>query len=205
MYDKVKLDYTYDELEPYIDAQTVEIHYTKHLQTYVNNLNNLLKGYEDFTKGKTLEEILRHPKDIPSKIRTGVINQGGGVSNHNFYFTILSPNAKIKPEGKLLDNINKCFGSFDELKEEVSRVTIAQFGSGYGWLVINRKGKLEIISTQNQDTPISFGMIPLLNIDVWEHAYYLKYKNVRADYVKNIWNLIDWSKIEKIYDESMKK
>lgn len=205
MYGKVKLNYTYDELEPYIDAQTVEIHYTKHLQTYVNNLNNLLKGYEDFTNGKTLEEILRHPKNIPSKIRTGVINQGGGVSNHNFYFTILSPTAKIKPEGKLLDNINKCFGSFDELKEEVSRVTIAQFGSGYGWLVINRKGKLEIISTQNQDTPISFGMIPLLNIDVWEHAYYLKYKNVRSDYVKNIWNLIDWSKIERIYDESIRK
>ncbi len=205
MYDKVKLDYTYDGLEPYIDAKTVEIHYTKHLQTYVNNLNNLLKGYEDFTAGKTLEQILRHPKNIPCKIRTGVINQGGGVSNHNFYFTILSPNAKIKPEGKLLDNINKCFGSFDELKEEVSRVTIAQFGSGYGWLVINRKRKLEIISTQNQDTPISIGMIPLLTIDVWEHAYYLKYKNLRADYVKNIWNLIDWSKIEKIYYKSMGK
>ena len=205
MYNKVDLDYAYDGLEPYIDAQTVEIHYTKHLQSYVNNLNNLLKGYENYTKGKTLEEILRYPKNIPAKIRTGVNNQGGGVTNHNFYFTILSPNAKTKPTGKLLDAINKCFGSFDNLKEEVSRVTINQFGSGYGWLVINRKGKLEIISTQNQDTPISLGMIPLLNIDVWEHAYYLKYKNLRADYVKNIWNIIDWAKIEKIYEESMKK
>lgn len=204
MYDKVKLNYRYDQLEPYIDAQTVEIHYTKHLQTYVNNLNKLLEGYEDFTKGKTLEEILRYPKKIPSKIRTGVINQGGGVSNHNFYFTILSPNAKIKPEGRLLDNINECFGSFNKLKEALSKITVDQFGSGYGWLVINRKGKLEMLSTKNQDTPISCGMIPLLNIDVWEHAYYLKYKNLRADYVKNIWNLIDWSKIEKIYNECVR-
>lgn len=205
MYDKVKLSYEYNQLEPYIDAQTVEIHYTKHLQTYVNNLNNLLKGYEDFTKGKTLEDILRHPKCIPSKIKTGVINQGGGVANHNFYFSILSPNAKKKPEGKLLENINRCFGSLDELKDEVSTTSIAQFGSGYGWLVINRKGKLEVIGTANQDSPLSIGMTPLLNIDVWEHAYYLKYKNLRADYVKNIWNIIDWEIIEGIYNEATKR
>lgn len=204
MYDKVKLSYPYNGLEPYIDALTVEIHYTKHLQTYVNNLNELLKGYEDFTKGKTLEEILRHPKRIPAKIKTGVINQGGGVANHNFYFTILSPNAKIRPEGRLLESINRCFGSFEELKAKLSKVTVSQFGSGYGWLVINKKCELEIVSTPNQDTPISYGMIPLLNIDVWEHAYYLKYKNLRADYVKNIWNIIDWAKIEKIYNEAMK-
>lgn len=205
MYDKVKLNYTYDELEPYIDALTVEIHYTKHLQTYVNNLNNVLKGYENFTKGKTLDDILRCPRNIPSKIRTSVINQGGGVANHNFYFSILSPNAKKKPEGKLLENINKCFGSLDELKDEVSGVSIAQFGSGYGWLVVNKKGRLEVISTANQDSPLSIGMTPLLNIDVWEHAYYLKYKNLRADYVKNIWNIIDWSIIEEIYNEATTK
>lgn len=205
MYDKVTLPYPYNGLEPYIDAQTVEIHYTKHLQSYVNNLNNLLKGYEYFTNGKTLEEILKHPKDIPVKIRTGVINQGGGVLNHNLYFSILSPNSKKKPEGKLLECINKAFGSFDEFKEELSKASINQFGSGYGWLVINRKGNLEIVGTENQDNPVSKGLIPLLNIDVWEHAYYLKYKNLRADYVNNIWNIIDWAKIEKIYNDSVNK
>ncbi|MGL5353736.1 MAG: superoxide dismutase [Clostridium sp.] len=203
MYNKVTLDYNYDELEPYIDAQTVEIHYTKHLQSYVNNLNNLLKGYDEFTKGKTLEEILKCPKNIPAKIKTGVINQGGGVSNHNFYFSILSPNAKTKPEGKLLQAINKAFGSFEEFKEDLNMVSVSQFGSGYGWLVLNRKGRLEIISTQNQDSPISLGYIPLINIDVWEHAYYLKYKNLRADYVKAIWNIIDFAKVEKIYEEAI--
>ncbi|MGL5087493.1 MAG: superoxide dismutase [Clostridium sp.] len=203
MYNKVKLDYNYDGLEPYIDAQSVEIHYTKHLQSYVNNLNNLLKGYDDFTKGKTLEEILKYPKNIPAKIRTGVINQGGGVANHNFYFSILSPSAKTKPEGKLLEAINKAFGSFEEFKEELSVASISQFGSGYGWLVINRKGRLEIIGTENQDSPLSLGMIPLINIDVWEHAYYLKYKNLRADYVKAIWNIIDFAKVEKIYEEAI--
>lgn len=205
MYDKVKLNYEYNQLEPYIDALTVEIHYTKHLQTYVNNLNNLLKGYENFTKGKTLEDILSCPKSIPSKIKTGVINQGGGVANHNFYFSILSPKAKRKPEGILLENIIRCFGSFDELKDEVTNASINQFGSGYGWLVVNRKGRLEVISTSNQDSPLSIGMKPLLNIDVWEHAYYLKYKNLRADYVKNIWNIIDWAIIEEIYAECTRK
>ena len=169
-------------------GETVNIHYNKHLQGYVNKLNNVLLGYEKFTKGKTLEEILSEVNKIPKGIRQDVINQGGGVVNHNLYFSILSPHPKKHPEGKLLKEIIKTFCSLEILKEQVSQVAINQFGSGYGWLVKDKHGKLKIMSTSNQDTPLSFGFIPLLTIDIWEHAYYLKYKNLRAEYVKNIWN-----------------
>lgn len=199
-YDKISLPYDYNALEPYIDAKTVEIHYSKHLQTYVNNLNKLLEGYENFTCDKTIEEILSRPEKIPKKIRQGVINQGGGVANHNLYFSLLSPNAKKVPGGKLYDEINNTFGSLDKLKEEVSNAAINQFGSGYGWLVKDKKGQLKVVSTLNQNTPLSEGLTPILTIDVWEHAYYLKYKNLRAEYVKNIWNIIDWAKVEELYN-----
>lgn len=198
-YDKVELKYAFNALEPYIDAETVEIHYCKHLQTYVNNLNKLLESYEEFTKDKTIEEILSNIGKIPKAIRQGVINQGGGVANHNLYFSLLSPTPKRAPEGELLENINKAFGSLDKLKDELSSVAVNQFGSGYGWLVVDKKGKLCIISTSNQDTPLSIGLTPILTIDVWEHAYYLKYKNLRAEYVKNIWNVICWRRVEALY------
>lgn len=198
-YDKIELPYSYNALEPYIDEETVNIHYNKHLQGYVNKLNNILEGYEKFTKGKTLEEILSNVNKIPKEIRQDVINQGGGVSNHNLYFCIISPHPKKHPDGKLLKEIIKTFGSLEMLKEQVSEVAINQFGSGYGWLVTDKHGKLKIMSTLNQDTPLSFGFIPILTIDIWEHAYYLKYKNLRAEYVKNIWNIIDWEKVEEIY------
>ncbi|WP_053956410.1 superoxide dismutase [Inediibacterium massiliense] len=203
-FDKVQLNYGYNELEPYIDALTVETHYAKHLQTYVNNLNALLKGYDEITSGKTLEDLLSNIDSIPEKIRQGVINQGGGVANHNFYFSILSPKPKKAPEGKLLEAINNKFGSFEAMKEKINNVSIAHFGSGWGWLVLDENKELEIITTSNQNSPLSIKKKPLLTIDVWEHAYYLKYKNVRADYVKNIWNLIDWSKIENIYEDYAK-
>ncbi len=203
-YEKIQLPYDYNGLEPYIDALTVETHYSKHLQTYETNLNKLLEGYEDFTKGKTLEELLGDIEAIPREIRQGVINQGGGVSNHNFYFSILTPGGSGEPTGELLDKIKKAFGSFENMKEAVSKASIGQFGSGYGWLVLNEDGDLEVISTLNQGSPYSIGKKPLLTIDVWEHAYYLKYKNLRADYVKNIWNLFNWEKIQDVY-ESYKK
>jgi superoxide dismutase, Fe-Mn family len=198
-YDKIELSYSFNALEPYIDEETVKIHYTKHLQGYVNKLNNVLEGYEKFTKGKTLEEILMNIEKIPKKIRKDVINQGGGVANHNLYFSILSPNPKKEPEGKLLKEIKKNFGSLEKLKEKVSEVAINQFGSGYGWLIKDKHEKLKIMSTLNQNSPLSYGFIPLLTIDVWEHAYYLKYKNLRAEYVKNIWNIIDWERVEESY------
>ena len=201
-YDKIELPYSYNALEPYIDEETVNIHYNKHLQGYVNKLNNILEGHEKFTKGKTLEGILANVNKIPKKIRQDVINQGGGVSNHNLYFSILSPHPKKHPEGKLLKEIIKTFGTLDMLIKQVSEVAVNQFGSGYGWLVKDKYGKLKIMSTLNQDTPLSLGYIPILTIDIWEHAYYLKYKNLRAEYVKNIWNIIDWGKVEEIYSES---
>lgn len=200
-YDKIQLTYEFNDLEPYIDALTVETHYSKHLQTYVNNLNNLLVGYEIFTEGKTLEDILSDLNEIPDKIRNGVINQGGGVLNHNLYFSLLSPLAKKEPEGDLLKDINNTFGDLETLKKLISSISINQFGSGYGWLVLNKEANLEVISTLNQDTPLSLGFKPLLTIDVWEHSYYLKYKNLRAEYVKNIWNIIDWNIVEKLYKE----
>ena len=198
-YDKIELPYSYNALEPYIDEETVNIHYNKHLQGYVNKLNSILDGYEKFTDKKTLEEILSNINKIPKGIRQDVINQGGGVSNHNLYFSILSPHPKKYPEGKLLKEINKTFKTLDVLKEQVSEAAINQFGSGYGWLVKDKHGKLKVMRTLNQETPLSFGFIPILTIDIWEHAYYLKYENLRAEYVKNIWNIIDWEKVEEAY------
>ena len=198
-YDKWPLQYKFKDLNPYIDTETVCIHYTQHLQGYVDKLNKILEGYEKFTDGKTLEEILFNVEKIPMEIRKDVINQGGGVANHNLYFSILSKKPKKCPEGILLNEINRKYGDLDKLKEKISNKAINQFGSGYGWLVINEKGELDIISTSNQDSPLIFKMKPILTIDVWEHAYYLKYKNLRAEYVKNIWNIIDWSKIEENY------
>lgn len=200
MYDKIELGYKFNELEPYIDAKTVEIHYGKHLQTYVNNLNNLLKGYEDIFDGKSLEELLKNVSDLPEEIRQGVINQGGGVYNHNLYFSILSPKASLVPEGNLLEKINQTFGNVDNLKDELSKKAISQFGSGYASLLMDRNKNLFIKSTSNQDTNLQDGLVPILTIDVWEHAYYLKYQNLRADYVNNIWNIIDWKKVSNLYN-----
>ncbi|EES49673.1 superoxide dismutase [Clostridium botulinum] len=200
MFDKIKLQYTYNALEPYIDAETLNIHYNKHLQTYVNNLNKLLKGYEELVNGKTLEQILYNVGDFPKEIRQDLINQGGGVMNHNLYFYILSPKPKEKPDGILLYEINNKFGDIENFKIQLSNIAISQFGSGYGFLVKDSNGNLSIVKTLNQNSPISNGLTPILCIDVWEHAYYLKYKNLRAEYVKNIWNVIDWSKVQGLYE-----
>ena len=200
MYEKYQLPFCYNELEPYIDALTMEIHYTKHLQSYLDNINKISKEYPEFFKGKTIEMVLSKLDKIPKKIRQDVINQGGGVVNHNLYFSILSPDPKISPDGKLLLEINRTFGSIEHLMGEVSRAAIKQFGSGWGWLVKDKKGKLQVMSTANQDSPLSLGLTPILGIDVWEHAYYLKYKNLRATYVEKIWNVIDWGKVEELYE-----
>lgn len=200
MYDKIRLPYELNELEPYIDAKTVEIHYGKHLQTYVNNLNKLLEGYEQLTEGKTLEELLKNVSELPDEIRQGVINQGGGVYNHNLYFSILSPNPCTMPKGNLLKKINQTFESVENLKDELSKKAIGQFGSGYASLLMDNNKNLFIKATSNQDTTLQDGLIPILTIDVWEHAYYLKYQNLRAEYVKNIWNVIDWNKVYELYN-----
>ncbi|EKQ54273.1 MULTISPECIES: superoxide dismutase [unclassified Clostridium] len=199
MFDKIQLPYAFDALEPYIDAETIETHYSKHLQKYVDNLNSLIKGYEQYTEGKSLDQLLASVDELPEEIRQGVIDQGGGVSNHNLYFALLSPTPKKAPEGKLLEEIYSTFGDLETLKNEVSNAAIGQFGSGYSFLVKDKEGKLSVRNTLNQNSPAMKGLIPILTIDVWEHAYYLKYKNLRADYVKNIWNIIDWEKVEGLY------
>lgn len=201
MYNKIELPYSFDALEPYIDEETIRTHYGKHLQTYETNLNKLLEGHEEYTKGKTLDQLLNKANELPESIRQGVINNGGGVSNHNLYFSILSPNGKKSPEGKLLDEINKTFGSLDKLKTELTNAAVTQFGSGYGFLVKDKDGNLSIVKTANQDSPVKDNLIPILTIDVWEHAYYLKYKNLRADYAKEIWNVIDWVKVQGLYED----
>ena len=200
MFDKIELPYEYNALEPYIDAETLNIHYNKHLQTYVNNLNKILEKHTDLVEGKTLEQILLNVEYFPKEIRQDIINQGGGVANHNLYFYNLSPNPKLKPEGTLLYEINSKFADIENLRIQLTNLAISQFGSGYGFLVKDNNGNLSILKTLNQNSPISNGLTPILCIDVWEHAYYLQYKNLRADYVKNIWNIIDWNKVQDLYE-----
>lgn len=199
-----ELPYAYDALEPYLDAKTLEIHHAKHHQTYTNNLNALVVGHEAFFEGKTIEEVLSNLKEIPRELLQGVINQGGGYINHNFFWSILSPDGGKEPENALATKINETFGSFEEFKKLLSQASIAQFGSGWGWLVLNEKKELEIIKTSNQDSPLSLGKTPLLVIDVWEHAYYLKYQNRRPEFVDAIWNVINWREVERLYEEAMK-
>jgi len=198
-----KLTFDFNALEPYLDAQTMEIHYTKHHQTYATNLNKLTAGYDSFFQGKSIEVILSDALAIPEAIRQGVINHGGGFANHNLYWRILSPQGGGEPTGELAAQINQSFGSFEAFKQQLSQAAVSQFGSGWGWLVLNDKKALEIIQTSNQNSPLSLGKIPLMTIDVWEHAYYLNYQNRRPDFVDAIWNVFNWAEIEKNYASAL--
>ncbi|MDU5108129.1 superoxide dismutase [Clostridium sp.] len=201
MYNRIELPYDYNALEPYIDEETMRTHYDKHHKTYETNLNKALENHEEYAKGKTLAQLLKSVNELPEDVKTPVINNGGGVVNHNLFFSILSPNAKKAPEGKLLEEINKTFGSVDKLKEDLSNAAVTLFGAGFAFLVKDKDGKLSIVKKSNQDSPYMDGLVPILGIDVWEHAYYLKYKNLRPDYVKNIWNVLCWGKVEELYNE----
>ena len=198
-----KLAFDYAALEPYLDAKTMEIHYSKHHQTYTNNLNALVKDHESFFGEKTIEEILCHIDEIPKDIRQGVINQGGGYANHNLYWRILSPNGGGKPTGELAEKIKQSFDSFEAFKKQLSQAAISQFGSGWAWLVLNESKELEIIQTLNQNSPLSLGKTPLMVIDVWEHAYYLNYQNRRPEFVEAIWNVLNWDEIEKNFEKAI--
>ncbi|MBS3172064.1 superoxide dismutase [Candidatus Woesearchaeota archaeon] len=194
------LPYAYNALEPYIDEQTMRLHHDKHHQTYFDKFLAAIENYPEL-KNENVKEILRHLNKIPSEIKTAVVNHGGGYYNHNFFWTILKKDVKF--EGEISKEILKKWGSFDKFKEEFKNNALGVFGSGWTWLVLD-KNELKIVKTANQDSVISLNMIPLLTIDVWEHAYYLKYQNKRMDYVEAFFNVINWKKVNEYYLEVRK-
>ena len=197
-YELPALPYDYNALEPHIDEQTMRIHHGKHHATYVNNLNAALEGHTNLAS-KSVNDLIASLDDVPENIRTAVRNNGGGHSNHTLFWEILSPNGGGEPSGALADAINSTFGSFDKFKEEFAAAAAGRFGSGWAWLVVDN-GKLAITSTPNQDTPVMEGKTPILGLDVWEHAYYLKYQNKRPEYIKAFWNVVNWDEVAKRYD-----
>jgi|SRR5690554_4579489 len=190
-----KLNYAYDALEPAIDAKTMEIHHTKHHNAYVNNLNAALEKHPDLKL--SLNEMLTDLNNVPEDIRTAVRNNGGGHFNHTLFWDILTPGGANLPSGKLLEEINKAFGSFENFKDEFSKAAATRFGSGWAWLLKTDKG-LKVTSTANQDTPLSEGK-PILALDVWEHAYYLNYQNRRPDYINAFFSVINWDKVNDLF------
>ncbi|BAQ11376.1 superoxide dismutase [Bacillus sp. OxB-1] len=192
-----ELPYAYDALEPHIDKETMNIHHTKHHNTYITNLNNALEGNDELLS-KSIEELISDMDAIPEDKRTAVRNNGGGHANHSFFWQILSPNGGGNPSGALAEAIDKKFGSFDAFKEEFAKAGATRFGSGWAWLVLNN-GELEVMSTANQDSPLMEGKTPLLGLDVWEHAYYLNYQNRRPDYISAFWNVVNWDEVAKRY------
>jgi Fe-Mn family superoxide dismutase len=188
------LSYDFAALEPHIDTQTMQIHHGKHHATYITNLNNALASAPDL-QSATIEEILSNIQDVPEAIRQAVINNGGGHANHSLFWSIIGPNAGGAPTGALADAINKSFGDFATLKAQINDAGLKRFGSGWSWLVSDANGNLKVISSANQDSPYMSGQTPLLGIDVWEHAYYLKYQNRRADYLNAWWNVANWEAI----------
>jgi superoxide dismutase, Fe-Mn family len=194
------LGYEYDALEPHIDKETMEIHHSLHHQTYVNKLNDAIKGHEELD-GKEIEDLLKNLDSISEEVRTAVRNHGGGHFNHSFFWTCLKKDVKLS--GEVLEAIKKDFGSYDNFVEQFKSAAITQFGSGWAWLVMDPSSKkLEIIQTHDQESPISLNKVPLLVVDVWEHAYYLKYRNKRPDYVDAFMNVINWEQVNKNYLEA---
>ncbi len=197
-----KLNYDYDALEPYIDAQTMEIHHTKHHNTYITKLKNAVENYSDL-KDNPLEDVLADLDNVPSEIRTAVRNNGGGHYNHTLFWTILAPNKGGEPTGKLADAIKNTFGGFNDFKDTFKKAALTRFGSGWAWLVVTPQNTLKVTSTPNQDVPFDEGT-PILGIDVWEHAYYLNYQNRRPDYVDAFWNVVNWDQVAKYYENATK-
>lgn len=195
------LPYAYNALEPHIDEQTMNIHHTKHHQAYINNLNAALEGHPDIAS-KSIEAILAMLEQLPEGIRTAVQNNGGGHANHSLFWQIMAPGAGGTPSGSLASAIESAFGSFDNFKEQFAAAATKRFGSGWAWLVVDRAGNLSVMSTPNQDSPIAQGLTPILGLDVWEHAYYLKYQNRRPEYINSWWNTVNWSKVDELYQQA---
>ncbi|MBU3145140.1 superoxide dismutase [Clostridium sp. CF012] len=198
-----KLSYEYSSLEPYIDAQTMEIHHSKHHQAYVNNLNAALDKYPELY-GKGLDWLLKNLEEVPLDIRVAVRNNGGGHLNHSMFWNVMSPVKVEAPKLELIKAIDEKFGNLEAFKAEFAKAATTRFGSGWAFLVINKNKELEVISTANQDNPISDGLIPILGLDVWEHAYYLKFQNRRPDYISEWWNVVNWDYVSDLYLNSIK-
>jgi superoxide dismutase, Fe-Mn family len=195
------LPYDFNALEPHIDARTMEIHHDKHHAGYTNNLNKALESQASLQE-KSIEDLLRGIDQVPDSIRTAVRNNGGGFSNHSLFWKIMSPNGGGQPSGSLGDAIKSKFGSFDDFKSKLTSTAGGQFGSGWGWLVVDGSGSLDVYSTANQDSPYMKGHTPILGVDVWEHAYYLNYQNRRPDYLAAWWNVVNWPEVQKRFDAS---
>lgn len=198
-----ELSYNYSDLEPYIDAQTMEIHHSKHHAGYVNNLNAALENAPDL-QGKSVEELLANLGAVPDNVRTAVRNNGGGHFNHTLFWSLMGPKAGGQAEGDLGKAIADAFGSFDSFKEQFSKAGATRFGSGWAWLALDGGNNLKVLSTANQDNPVSEGLKPVLGLDVWEHAYYLKYQNRRPEYIGNWWNVVNWEAVGARYDGLLK-
>lgn len=196
-YELPDLPYKHDALEPHIDAKTMEIHHGKHHQGYTNKLNKALEGHS--FASLPVEDVLKKIDEVPEDIRQAVINNGGGYANHNLFWTVLSPNGGGNPTGDVAKAIDEKFGSFDKFKDEFSAAAAGRFGSGWGWLCVDSSGSLVLTSTANQDSPYMSGLTPILGVDVWEHAYYLKYQNKRPEYLSAFWNVVNWDQVEKNY------
>ncbi|NLW52702.1 MAG: superoxide dismutase [Tissierellia bacterium] len=197
------LPYAYDALEPHIDKETMEIHHTKHHQTYVDNYNKAVEGteYEDTCPFNTIRNL----KDVPEDIKTAVRNNGGGHVNHAIFWSIMGPDKGGEPVGELAEKIEETFGSFDEFKTKFEEAGKTRFGSGWAWLVLDKDNNLEVVSTANQDNPMSEGKEPIIGADVWEHAYYLKYQNKRPDYLKAFWEVVNWDKAQERYERALER
>jgi superoxide dismutase, Fe-Mn family len=191
------LPYAKEALEPHFDAMTMEIHHGKHHQAYITNLNKALTGHAEL-ESKTIEQLISQMDAVPAEIRGPVRNNGGGHANHSMFWKLLSPTGGGVPTGAVADGITAAFGSYETFKEKFEAAGLSRFGSGWAWLIVNKEGKLEITSTPNQDSPIMDGLKPILGVDVWEHAYYLKYQNRRADYLKAFWNLVNWNYVNEL-------
>lgn len=196
-----ELSYDFNALEPQIDAKTMEIHYTKHHQTYITNLNTALEKHPELEQ-ESLTNLIENLKNVPEDIRTAVQNNGGGHLNHTMFWEFLSPNKGQDPGEALMNAINHDFGSFDAFKEAFSNAAKTRFGSGWAWLVMDSNKSLKVVSTANQDNPISEGLTPILGLDVWEHAYYLNYQNRRPDYINGFFEIINWAKVDQLYTEN---
>ncbi len=195
-----ELPYTYDALEPHIDARTMEIHHSKHHNGYTNNLNAALESSPENAE-KSVEELLSNLNDLPESIRTAVRNNGGGFANHKLFWEVMSPDGGGAPTGALADAINAAFGDFDSFKAAFAKAAGTRFGSGWAWLSKKSDGSLEVTSTPNQDNPISTGSTPILGLDVWEHAYYLNYQNRRPDYISAWWNVVNWDEVSRRFED----